>query len=66
MIKILVNSYTGDGCGKFRVNDPHQPWEVTPQTLSEEDIYYYEHINTKPGESHWSRQILNEYYKLKK
>ena len=49
MIKILVNSYTSSGCGKFRVNDPHQPW--APQTLSEEDIYYYEHINTKPGES---------------
>ena len=24
MIKILVNSYTAGGCGKFRVNDPHQ------------------------------------------
>lgn len=44
----------------------HLPWLDTPQTLTEEDVYYYEHINTNIEQSHWSRQILNEYYKLNK
>jgi hypothetical protein len=43
----------------------HQPWMVTPSNLTEEDVYYYEHISKKPGDSHWSKFILQEYYKNK-
>ena len=54
----------------LRSNKPymaiHQPWMITPSNLSDEDVYYYENISKKVGDSHWSKFILQEYYKQKK
>ena len=62
MIKILVNSYTG--CGKFRVNDPHQPW--APQTLSEEDIYYYDSSEGKTKDLIGEITLDSSFFQLQK
>ena len=53
MIKILVNSYTSGGCGKFRVNDPHQ----TLQELFKDEVLvtFNENINYK--DEHYLQQF---------
>lgn len=45
MIKILVNSYTAGGCGKFRVNDPHQ---MLKELFKDEiEVTFNDNINYK-------------------
>lgn len=34
----------------------HEPWQKTPKTLTEEDRYYYSHIQTS---THWSQLLHN-------
>lgn len=43
----------------IRSNKPymviHEPWQKTPSSITEEDKYYYQHIQTS---THWSKNII--------
>lgn len=37
----------------------HRPWYVTPDSVTDEDLYYWEHC--KGGVSYWGAQLKHEY-----